>query len=850
MEKLKFKILTEDVEVGDNINEAQQNIADGIVNIIKENEQASTIGLQGPWGSGKSTIIKQVHEKLDDPNKYIYFYFDAWAHEGDFLRKIFLRNLVEEISNKYEENAENLSQIKNELEGFTSISLFGIILGFTILFVPLGTEILSSVKFSELDVTTNLSLLGITVALIIGLIKSNKWIDIIASFFISAILYILPYEYIFTLEINWQFIFGSFFTLLPVIAIITKKLWLKMFSFKYVNLIKEFKLISNVYKNDSSDQSSIDFEQYFKGILRLFSEKKFIIVIDNLDRIDHEDSKKIWSTLQIFLQHRNPVSNSGTTESYKNLWLIIPYDHDSLIKNWDLKVFNLEPTQEKRENLKIETYLEKCFQIRIDIPNMTMNDWVKMAENLLKEACPKMIKTDIQNIIYEMQIYRSSLTDNPNPRTLKLYINQISFYYSSTHSFYKDKEFPFKSLSFFIIKKYLDNSKNEKILKSLISSEYEGDKVKYKLEDQFVDNIACFSYFMEPEKALELFIEKNINESLFESNHEKLQNIETKFPSTFWFLFDRLDKKDVEFLKNLPTLYKALWDKPKFLNSKNEIKKLIAKIKDNEINFLVKLLNNENKKYYSAFDCMIDIYKKENRLDDLSKLLTTIGGQNKNVENIVSLFDSIKKEIKYIKDFYFYFIEQIKKTDFKNNKPNIELTNFDFTIQFLRYWKKKDEIFFHISESIHFYLNDDAKNSSHLQPVFIYKNYIDYCIKTGYKLSDHFINNIFLNLENSLSNESQQENADCIDVLISLFNSQKYNQILEQNFKVPELALILPSLNINKKTFINICFLTGMLSSEKENFLDETEISYFWTHRNKENSDFIVELINDFEYTW
>jgi Cdc6-like AAA superfamily ATPase len=293
MEKLKFKILTEDVEVGESINEAQKNIADGIVNIIRENEQASTIGLQGPWGSGKSTIIKQVHDKLNNANEYIYFYFDAWAHEGDFLRKIFLRNLVEEISNKSSGNSEKLSQIKNELEGFTSISLFGIILGFTILFVPFGAEILSTVKFLDLDVLTNLSILVSIIALIIGLIKSNKWINIFCLILISCALNILPLDYILISKINWQFIFGSIFTLLPAIVIIVKKLNPKLSLGKYINLFKEFKLISNIYKNDSNDQSSIDFEQYFNQILDIFQGKKFIIVIDNLDRIDHDDAKKI-----------------------------------------------------------------------------------------------------------------------------------------------------------------------------------------------------------------------------------------------------------------------------------------------------------------------------------------------------------------------------------------------------------------------------------------------------------------------------------------------------------------------------------------------------------------------------
>lgn len=860
MEKLKFKILTEDVEVGQSINEAQKNIADGIFNIIIENEQASTIGLQGPWGSGKSTIIKQVQEKLDDPNKYIYFYFDAWAHEGDFLRKIFLRNLVEEISNKSSGNSEKLSQIKNELEGFTSISLFGIILGFTILFVPFGAEILSDANLSELDLSINLSILVSIIALIIGLIKSNKWINIFSLILISSALNILPLEYIISSKINCQFIFGSIFTLLPAIVIIVKKLNPKLSLGKYINLFKEFKLISNVYKNDSNDQSSIDFEQYFKGILKLFSDKKFIIVIDNLDRIDHDDAKKIWSTLQIFLQHRNPVSNSEAAEFYKNLWIIIPYDHSSLIKIWgsqansefiDSNLNNLQPTTDqelrKESNLNInDSFLEKCFQIRIDIPNMTMNDWVNIAENLLKQACPKMIKTDIDNIIYEMQIYVSSITDNPKPRTLKLYINQIGFYYLSTYSFYKEKDFPFKSLSFFIIKKYLVNSKNEKILKSLISSEYEGDKVKYSLEDQYVENIACFSYFMEPEKALELFIEKNINESLFESDHVKLQNLAIKFPSSFWFLFDRLNKQDVEFLTNLPTLHKAFWNTTEFNKSKVHLEELIKKVAEPETNFLVRL--SKDKKYYKALDCIIEIYTNDNKLNDIATLISSIGNQNKDI-NIELLSNNYNKDIQWIKTNYDYFLDKCTKIKFQEKKPNFELSNFVFTLQYLRHWDKKHIEFFKISEGFHNILNEKDFGELNLLPVFMLKNYVDYCIFTKYPISNKFVTDILNNLENSMSNESQQENEYCIEVLISLFYTQKYNDIIKEHFTSFNLAPIISTLNINEETKTKVCFLYGMLSPGIEIFQKEEklEVREFWKKRDSIQADKIVQLINKIE---
>jgi hypothetical protein len=494
----------------------------------------------------------------------------------------------------------------------------------------------------------------------------------------------------------------------------------------------------------------------------------------------------------------------------------------------------------------IETYLNKCFQIRIDVPNMTMNDWVSMAKNLLNKACPQIPKSVSDYILYTMQLYRSSITDNPNPRTLKLYINQIGFYYSSTHSFYEDKEFPFKSLSFFIIKKYLDNSKNDSILKSLISSEYEVEKVIYKLEEQYIEHIACFSYFLEPNKAIELFIEKNINVGLSETDHEKLQNLANKFPSSFWFLFDKLNKQDVEFLTNLPTLHKAFWEKHEFNNSKKQIILLINKIGSNEINYLLKLSSEENQKYYDALNCICEIYKRENRINDIFELINCIGNQNKNITFHISNFNV---EIPWIKKIYVYFLEVLSKLSLDESKQNMELSNFTFTIQFLRQWKKEHIKFFKISEDFHSIINEKSPMENNLLTVFMLKNYVNYCIFTNYELSDKFVTDVLNNLENSMSNESTEDNLDTIDVLISLFNTQKYNDIMQEHFTSFNLAPIISSLIIDEETKTKVCFLYGMLSPGTEIFQEEEklEVREFWMNRDRIQADQIVSLINKIE---
>ncbi|MBO8144200.1 MAG: hypothetical protein H0Z16_06435 [Thermodesulfobacterium sp.] len=68
-----------------------EKIAESISRLITTEEKRISIGLEGPWGSRKSTIISILKRKLKETTlSILLIQFDAWAHEGDPLRRIFL----------------------------------------------------------------------------------------------------------------------------------------------------------------------------------------------------------------------------------------------------------------------------------------------------------------------------------------------------------------------------------------------------------------------------------------------------------------------------------------------------------------------------------------------------------------------------------------------------------------------------------------------------------------------------------------------------------------------------------------------------------------------------------------
>lgn len=79
MDKIDYRILTDDAEIKDcSKNQTHENIAENLYNLISDsNTSGLTIGLEGKWGSGKSTVIKILTEKLK-PNAYTFiFYIDT-----------------------------------------------------------------------------------------------------------------------------------------------------------------------------------------------------------------------------------------------------------------------------------------------------------------------------------------------------------------------------------------------------------------------------------------------------------------------------------------------------------------------------------------------------------------------------------------------------------------------------------------------------------------------------------------------------------------------------------------------------------------------------------------------------
>jgi hypothetical protein len=559
-QKYKYKILREEVEAEDFYQEqTHEKIKCSLLELIKSEDNGITIGLSGQWGSGKSTIINLLKNDKENIDAFSFFYFDAWAHEGDPLRRIFLESLINSfksekdpsIIDKLEEIRKIISREKKTktIKVKRSTTTLGLLLTIATFFFTIGVAVLSSINYDNLT-------------------SESKY------------------------PINWAFTIGVILATIPFIILFgnciqllcKKKQISDLNNWSFLQNNSNETIIEDVIGED--ERSSIEFEKYFKEILELYNtkkEKKIVIVLDNLDRVDAEVSLKIWSTLQTFIQHKNPTSKDY--KIFKNIFTIIPYDEESLMKIWENYTVN-ELGVSVLDNKFASSFFDKSFQVRIDVPKPIISNWLDFIGKMIEKSFPSWDKNDKDAIIEVIEKTRKDILDSPNPREIKTYLNQIGF----LRNHFKE-EISTKSIAFYTYKRYLKGLSNDKIGAYLLNRSKISKEDINLIDEETILEIASIIYGVDKNQGAQILLTPKIIQALNKNKPEILKELILNYNTVFWAIF-----------KNIISITDKLRDYLRYCSSINQCFDSYDKDIDNNFIPLLSRYLNKERDYNYSFD--------------------------------------------------------------------------------------------------------------------------------------------------------------------------------------------------------------------------------------------------------
>jgi Cdc6-like AAA superfamily ATPase len=357
-------------------------IAETLAKIIETGPGGQAIALTGSYGSGKSTVIKLLRKQLESDGglgKIKVFVFDAWAHQGDPLRRSFLQELYSFL---VQQRWAGEGDFNRELEELSKRHETSTATPHAVIKWP-GIAVLASLPVAAI---------------------STAWLD----------------------KVWW----ASFGVLAPVIiagvyiAITTAASKKRGIDPETVYELFRTKPRDVVHMATvkNPDPTSVEFRKYFddaaETVLESKSEKgrRLVIVLDNLDRLQPEDAMALFATMRTFFDPSSPDTPRERALERK-LWLIVPFD-----SAWLTQIAGGEKPV-VRGGQKGEAFLEKSFQVRIDVPDPILASKHSYMTHQLSLALPR--HSDLYEKIFILYDRGVQDPSRSTPRGIKQFINRL-----------------------------------------------------------------------------------------------------------------------------------------------------------------------------------------------------------------------------------------------------------------------------------------------------------------------------------------------------------------------------------------------------------------------------------------
>lgn len=477
------------------LGQPHQRVAKALASILSSGDGGRAIGLEGPWGSGKSTVVDIARSELAEQDraaqngiKHTFFVFDAWAHQSDPLRRVFLEELILRLDasqavdkEKWNNNLELLQTRKKKVTETRAekLSLVAISAILTIPLIPI-LAILASKPEKTLSFCLPF----------LSCVSMSSWLPVSV---VTSIPYVAASITWLTWRAGWMR---------------SKKVWTG--SWWDTKIAKKGKSVIWAFTRQTDhvtteqfireeEATTIEFNKIFDDLITDAAQHnhQVVIVFDNLDRLPADLIQTAWATMRNFF-----VSTPGTTRqaTLKNVWLIVPFDRTHIEA-----VFGKDKEDENGDTAP--GFIEKTFEVVLRVAPPIMSDWRDFLSSKLRESFRSTItETEIYQIFKVYELYCRIHTKPITPRSIKAFINTIA-----VQSRQWGRLIPPEHQALYALYKSDISRNSQKLQESSIIDE----PIASRLSDQnWVKSLAAAHYNVHPDSALEILLSPRIQRAI------------------------------------------------------------------------------------------------------------------------------------------------------------------------------------------------------------------------------------------------------------------------------------------------------------------------------------------------
>ncbi|MGV1776232.1 P-loop NTPase fold protein [Agrobacterium fabrum] len=457
------------------------------------------IGLDGPWGSGKSTVVEIARKILDQRKTkqnraYHFFTFDIWQSQGSSFRRSLLEHFLDWAIATFPKHRSQLQEVERKVKG----------------------------KVREVR-STNQSILDWWGVLVIAALPFLPLYYFWAKYQFDKSVVKADFFWSGSFKLLVFFVAGTFLWALRKTFCEWRKsgAGLKGLLGKYRTALSQTLLIGSKQFEDQRvtqyireiDPNDFEFQTTLREILSIVQSEKVrvVVVLDNIDRLPKKELNDYWAQVRAVFSGSSSVQKNNPSQS---VTVIVPY-HRHLIEEQEAT------GSEKKERLTLSPLgareiFTKTFDEILQVSPPVMSNSREFFIEKMGEALPDVSDRDELFRVYLVfdRIIRHR-SGSATPRQIIGFINELAGMYVLHGG-----RFKLPTVAVYIA--YQDAlEENPGLLNNPDSIE---PRVRQIADDNELEqNLSAMIFNVEPELALQLMLDQRIKDAAVHSAEKLIE---------------------------------------------------------------------------------------------------------------------------------------------------------------------------------------------------------------------------------------------------------------------------------------------------------------------------------------